>query len=199
MGADHLSVYELTIESRTAFAQRVRDGRLVPLDDDRLATLYAATHDQLTSAGYEHYEISSYARPGRRAVHNGLYWRGAAYLGLGVGAASLELRGDGTGVRQTNPRTADAYLGTIGTPAERHEVSARDMALDRAWLGMRTVDGVTERSLEAAPGVAEELVAGGLAERRDGRIYPTLRGFLMADHVAARLVQCWRDGGEASF
>jgi oxygen-independent coproporphyrinogen-3 oxidase len=191
---DHLSIYELTIEDRTAFGKRVRDGRLVPLDDDTLATLYTSTHEALVGAGFEHYEISSYARPGRRAVHNSLYWRGAAFLGLGVGAASLELAADGGALRATNPRRATDYFDAPGQPAEATEIGAAEMATDRAWLGMRTADGVTEDSLAPAAGVADWLVAEGLAERRGGRICPTLRGFLMSDRIAARIVQCWRDG-----
>lgn len=189
--ADHLSVYELTIEDRTAFGQRVRDGRLVVLDEDTLTDLYTRTHDQLTASGYEHYEISSYARPGKRGFHNSLYWRGAAFLGLGVGAASLEVRADGSGVRATNPRRAKDYFMAPGAPAERTELSPSEMAMDRAWLGMRTSDGVAEADLAPAKGIAEELLRGGLAERRAGRICPTLRGFLMADGIAARIVQSW--------
>jgi oxygen-independent coproporphyrinogen-3 oxidase len=188
---DHLSVYELTIEDRTAFGQRVRDGRLVPLDDDTLTELYMATHHALTAAGFEHYEISSYARPGKRAVHNSLYWRGAAYLGLGVGAASLELSASGAGTRVTNPRRAAEYLANPGVPAELVAVAASEMASDRAWLGMRTSDGVAEADLAGAPELADELVAAGLADRKDGRICPTLRGFLMADRIAALIVQRW--------
>ena len=194
---DHLSVYELTIEDRTAFGQRVRDGRLVPLDDDALEELYTGAHDALARAGFEHYEISSYARPGRRAVHNARYWRGEPYLGLGVGAASLEVAPDGAAVRATNPRRADDYLAAPGAPrapGERTEISPAEMAADRAWLGMRTSDGVPEAALAPARGVAGWLVEAGLAERRDGRICPTLRGFLLADRIAARIVQCWDAG-----
>jgi oxygen-independent coproporphyrinogen-3 oxidase len=187
LGADHLSVYELTIEDRTAFGQRVRDGRLVPLDEDALTELYIATHDRLTAAGFEHYEISSYARPGKRAVHNSLYWRGEPFLGLGVGAASLEQLPGGSGARATNPRKAAAYLAAPGTPAERVEIGPREMHLDRLWLGMRTSDGVDESALGRV--LADEFVDSGLAERRAGRICPTLRGFLMADRIAARIVQ----------
>jgi len=189
--ADHLSIYELTIEERTAFGQRVRDGRLVPLPEDTLTDLYVAIHDRLTAAGYEHYEISSYARPGKRAVHNGLYWRGAAFLGLGVGAASLELTAGGAGRRITNPRRAAAYLAQPGTPAEVTESTAAELAADRAWLGLRTSDGVAESDLAPARGVADWLVAQQLATRHDGRICPTLRGFLMADRIASRVVETW--------
>jgi len=189
--ADHLSIYELTIEERTAFGQRVRDGRLVPLAEDTLTDLYVAIHDRLTAAGYEHYEISSYARPGKRAVHNGLYWRGAAFLGLGVGAASLELTDDGAGRRLTNPRRAAEYLAHPGTPAEVVESTAAELAADRAWLGLRTSDGVAEPELAPSPGLADWLVAQRLAERRSDRICPTLRGFLMADRIASRVVETW--------
>jgi oxygen-independent coproporphyrinogen-3 oxidase len=199
LGADHLSVYELTIEERTAFGKRVRDGRLVPLDEDRLTELYVATHEMLVAAGYEHYEISSYARPGRRAVHNSLYWRGAPYLGLGVGAASLEVHADGSGVRSTNPRKAAAYLAAPGVPAEWQEVSRQEMAVDRAWLGLRTADGVLEADLAPCRGLADALVSEGLVERREGRICPTLRGFLMADRIAARVVQTWDDEMESAL
>ena len=189
--AGHLSVYELTIEERTAFGKRVRAGRLVPLPEDTLTELYLGVHAQLTAAGYEHYEISSYARPGERAVHNALYWRGAPYLGLGVGAASLAWTAAGGGQRATNPRRAAAYLAAPGTPAEVHDLDAAELACDRAWLGLRTADGVTEAALAPAPGVAAWLVDEGLAVRADGRICPTLRGFLLADAIAARVVASW--------
>lgn len=184
---EHLSVYELTIEERTAFGRRVKAGRFTPLDEDSLTELYIGAHDTLTAAGFEHYEISSYAKPGKRAVHNSLYWRGAPFLGLGVGAASLWLSPDGGGERATNPRRAAAYLASPGTPAELVTISPAEMAADRAWLGLRTSDGVEEQVLPAP--LAAQLVEGGLAERRAGRICPTLRGFLMADRIAAQVVQ----------
>jgi oxygen-independent coproporphyrinogen-3 oxidase len=184
-GVDHLSVYELTIEDRTAFGKRVKTGRLVPLDEDALTELYISTHDALTAAGFEHYEISSYARPGKRAVHNSLYWQGAPFLGLGVGAASLSLAPDGSGQRATNPRRAAEYMASPGTPAEMVEISAAEMATDRAWLGLRTSDGVEESTLPTQ--IVRFLLDGGLAERRADRICPTLRGFLMADRIAARV------------
>jgi oxygen-independent coproporphyrinogen-3 oxidase len=181
----HASVYELTIEERTAFGARARAGRLVPLPEDALVELYTQTHAAFTAAGFEHYEISSYARAGKRAVHNSLYWQGAPYLGLGASAASLAVFADGSGERAVNPRDADAYLA--GAPAEVTHLAAAEMAVDRAWLAMRTSDGVAEDVLP--PALAAELVRDGLAEHRAGRLRPTLRGFLMADHVASRIVQ----------
>ncbi len=167
----------------------MKTGRFTPLDEDALTEMYIATHEQRTAAGYEHYEISSYARPGQRAVHNSLYWRCAPFLGLGVGAASLELLADGSAVRATNPRRSAAYLADPGAPAERVTITAADMAADRAWLGMRTSDGVAVSSLPAQ--VVDWLVAQDLAACRDDRICPTLRGFLMSDRIAARIVEAW--------
>ncbi|HEX2685455.1 MAG TPA: hypothetical protein VHN14_02495, partial [Kofleriaceae bacterium] len=90
-----------------------------------------------------------------------------------------------------NPRRASAYLAASGTPAEVVESSPGELAADRAWLGLRTSDGVAEAALAGAPGLVAWLVAEGLAERRGGQICPTLRGFLMADRIAARVVQTW--------
>lgn len=183
---DHLSIYELTIEERTQFGKRARDGKLVPLDEDTLTALYTHTHEVLVAAGFEHYEVSSYGK--QRAVHNSLYWGGVPYLGLGVGAASLSP----DGVRSTNPRRAADYFA--GVAPESTPTSPSEMACDRAWLGLRTADGVAEKALEPAAGVTDWLLGETLAERRAGRICPTLRGFLYADRVAARIVQSWREG-----
>ena len=117
-------------------------------------------------------------------MHNGLYWRGEPFLGLGVGAASLALNSDGSGERSTNVRKARDYLA--GAAPERVSIGAAEMANDRAWLAMRTSDGVLEAQLPGA--VVTWLLAEGLADRRGERICPTLRGFLMADRIAARIV-----------
>jgi oxygen-independent coproporphyrinogen-3 oxidase len=187
-GAPHLSVYELTIEPRTRFGKLAARGELVPLAEEVLADLYVATHHALEAAGFEHYEVSSYARPGHRAIHNGLYWRGAEYLGLGVGAASFRIDPAGAGVREINVRQAPRYLAgeriaetTITPPGE--------LAIDRLWLGLRTREGVTAEAITAAgrDAVVDRLTAEGLVERGE-RIRPTLRGFLYNDRIGRLLV-----------
>jgi len=92
---------------------------------------------------------------------------------------------DGSGERATNPRGVADYLA--GVPPEVVAIPPAEMAADRAWLGMRTSDGVAEADLPAE--VVAWAVAEGLAERKNYRICPTLRGFLMADRIAARIVQ----------
>jgi oxygen-independent coproporphyrinogen-3 oxidase len=187
-GAPHLSVYELTIEPRTRFGKLARDGALVPLDEDVLAELYVATHQALEAAGYEHYEVSSYARPGHRAVHNGLYWRGAEFLGLGVGAASFRLDAAGAGVREVNVRQTPRYLRGERI-AETTTTPPAELAIDRLWLGLRTREGIAVDEVTAAGRgpIIERLIDEGLLERGD-RIRPTLRGFLYNDRIGRLLV-----------
>jgi putative oxygen-independent coproporphyrinogen III oxidase len=188
-GVGHLSVYELTIEERTAFGKAVRAGRMTPLDEDRLAALYRELHHTLEARGFEHYEISSYARPGQRAVHNSLYWNGGEYLGLGSSAASFVLRPDGSGVRSVNQRSVHAYLRSQGGArvAEREVLDPAEVARDRVWLGMRTADGVPGEALAGAPALVRWLLDEDLATVGGGRIRPTLRGFAYADRIASRV------------
>jgi putative oxygen-independent coproporphyrinogen III oxidase len=189
-GVGHLSVYELTIEERTAFGRAARAGSLVPVDDEILARLYTAVHDALTARGYDHYEISSYARPGQRAVHNQLYWRGAEFLGLGNGAASFRRLDPDRGERTSNLRPVKQYLRARPgeRAAERIELGPAALAADLIWLGMRTSEGVPAALLDPYPGLARWLVDSALAEPRGEHICPTLKGFLFADRVAARVV-----------
>jgi putative oxygen-independent coproporphyrinogen III oxidase len=201
LAPDHLSVYELTIEERTAFGKRARAGRLLPLAEDALATLYLAAHALLAERGYAHYEISSYARPGHRAIHNSRYWSGGEYLGLGAGAASFVRSPDGTARRWTNLRRVKDYLAA--GPADRRgpvdDLAPADVETDLLWLAMRTSDGLPAARLAAYPALVERLVAEGLAVRVDDpageRISPTPRGFLYADTVAARIVARGRVDG----
>lgn len=178
----HVSIYELTIEPKTSFGAAFRRGDLVPLDEDALADQYAAAHHELEGRGYEHYEVSSYARRGHRAVHNTLYWQGGEYLGIGNGAASFR-RTDAGGLRRSNVRSVKAYL-TGARVAEETPISRGDLDRELLWLGLRTSDGVGHAPAELEKWLADE----GLAVRRDGRIRPTLRGFLFADRVAQRIV-----------
>jgi len=183
----HLSIYELTIKERTRFWRQVAEGALVPLADGALADRYTATSEYLSAAGYEHYEVSNYALPGHRAVHNSLYWSSAEFLGLGCGAASFRVT-DAGGVRRTNLRSAPRYLRSSQPKAETVTSSLEELAEERLWLGLRTSTGVTETALEGRGELVAWLLSEGLAQRAEGRIQPTLRGFLFADQVARRVV-----------
>ena len=189
LGLPHLSVYELTYKEGTALARALAEGRLVAVDEDVLAARYVAVHDLLVGRGYEHYEISSYARPGQRARHNSLYWQGCEFLGLGAGAASFVRAGNG-GARWSNLLAPAAYMQASGRGrvAAVDHLDADELAEDRLWLALRTSDGAPEAWFEGREAVLEELLDGGLALRARGRIQPTIRGFLFADAVAGSIV-----------
>jgi oxygen-independent coproporphyrinogen III oxidase len=195
----HLSVYELTVEEGTPLHQQVARGEVVPEDEDRLAELYIGAHELLAASGYQHYEVSSYARPGARAVHNSLYWRGAEFLGLGAGAASFRGREDGGGTRWSNHRSVGRYLAAApdARRAEREELDAADLAADRIWLGLRTSDGVP---LDVVPPELLEWLTGpaALASVEGGRVRPTVRGFLYSNRVLARVLDSCSSLGSGS-
>lgn len=196
----HLSVYELTIEEGTPLHQRVARGEVVPESEDALAELYIQTHELLLENGYEHYEVSSYARPRARAVHNSLYWRGAEFLGLGAGAASFQRREGGGGVRWSNHRSVGRYLAAApdARRAEIDELDAANLAVDRIWLGLRTSDGVP---LETVPASLLDWLCGAaaLAVVEDERVRPTVRGFLYSNRVLARVLDlCFSSGSSRS-
>ena len=158
----------------------------------------------LTAAGYEHYEISSYAKPGRRSVHNSLYWTMGSYLGLGVSASSFRPLANGEGWRFSNPRSVGTYLreahasgGTI--PPEQVELRSPAQLEDEAlWLGLRMSDGVDRRAHKQRYGhdplalperktAANACATAGWLEVTAERLRLTPAGFLFADEVAVRL------------
>jgi oxygen-independent coproporphyrinogen-3 oxidase len=211
LAPEHVSAYALTIERGTAFGALDRAGKLPRPDDDAVAQMFEDARERLGAAGLAPYEVSSYARPGHRARHNGLYWTGAPYLGLGASAASFRPLADGTGWRFTNPRATDTYLraaapdaeGRAGLVAPRHveRRSRDDLENEALWLGLRTTDGVDRAAhahrygrdpLDGRTAAGACVEAGWLAVD-DARIRLTPQGFLLADEVAARL---WRDSGE---
>lgn len=185
----HISAYELTFKDKTAFAGMVARGEIRPEPEDTLAELLEATHDYLVGCGYEHYEISSYAQPGHRAVHNSLYWTGADYLGLGNGAASLLTHSDGSARRWQNQRSSSRYMSDpIGHSVETHEeIGPAEFAVEKLWLAMRTSDGVEESHLVGREAVIEAMIGEKLLRRQDGRVAPTRRGFLYNNQVIERL------------
>jgi len=204
LSPEHITAYALTIERGTPFGALERAGKLQRPDDGAVATMYVTAHDVLQAADFEHYEISSYARPGRRAVHNTLYWTGGAYLGVGASASSFRPLDDGTGWRFSNPRALETYLrsATAGKgnplPAKVERRTAEDLENEGLWLGLRTSDGVDRtahtrrygRDPLASPeraAAAQKCVDAGWLSVAPDRLRLTVKGFLFADEVASRL------------
>jgi oxygen-independent coproporphyrinogen-3 oxidase len=179
-------------EAGTPVPPRVARGEVALEAEDRMADLLVATDELMTAAGFEHYEVSSYARPGARAAHNALYWRGAEFLGLGCGAASFARTPDGGGRRWTNHRSAGRYMNAPAAErvASGETLTAAELAADLVWLGLRTSDGVAAAALDGHPALAGWLTAGDdpLCLRDGDRIRPTLRGFLYSSSVMRRVL-----------
>jgi oxygen-independent coproporphyrinogen-3 oxidase len=198
---EHLSVYNLTVEDRTPFGAMKRDGLLAFPEDGVAAEMYEIVIERLVRAGYAHYEVSSFARPGRRALHNTLYWTGGEYLGLGSSAHSHVRLPDGGGARFSNQRSVDKYLAAPltgqGPTVMREELSADALEREAVWLGLRLLDGL-ERAAHAARFGADpadrhveevrRLTNEGLLNVTPERLQLTRKGLMFADEVGARFL-----------
>jgi oxygen-independent coproporphyrinogen III oxidase len=191
LGIDHLSTYGLTIEAGTPYARWYERDPGAFFDDDREARLYAAAIERAARAGFEHYEISNFARPGYRCAHNENYWRNGSYLGLGVGAASYL-----AGVRSTHTRELEAYcaaaLGGAAIPGESEQLAGDERTGEATMLALRTLEGVDTREFRERydvdfharyAGVIAELTAAGMLHIAGERVQLTERGRFLANDV----------------
>lgn len=159
LGLDHISTYGLTYEQGTLFWNRWRRGDLAQLEDDLEREMYEMAIDQLTTVGWEHYEVSNFARPGRRSRHNGSYWLGRPYFGIGAGASRYV-----NGQRATNHRSTRTYIRRMlagdDPTAEVDELAPIDRVRERFVFALRRVDGVNCHQFAAATGFDVYELAG---------------------------------------
>jgi putative oxygen-independent coproporphyrinogen III oxidase len=142
----HISCYDLIVEAQTPFAKQYQPGDTPLPDDETTAQMYRTAQQVLTAAGYEHYEISNYARSGYKCRHNLTYWHNLPYYGFGMGAASyLE------GYRFTRPRKTQEYYQWIadGCDWRVESTSEADRFLETLMLGLRLSAGVNLNSIVA--------------------------------------------------
>jgi putative oxygen-independent coproporphyrinogen III oxidase len=187
MEPPHISLYGLSVEAKTPFGRSVAEGKETPASETRYAEEYLEAAERLAHAGYEHYEVSSFARPGFQALHNSVYWMGLPYLGLGNGSHSyLHPR------RRWNVRDWGEYVRLTrdgALPMEKEEVLETASArLERVWLALRTRRGVSQESL---PTEARDLVlrwvAEDLAKCDEGICRLTPLGWLSMDRLTVDL------------
>lgn len=197
LAPDHVSTYCLTFEEDTALYVRLSKG-LVRRDIDREAGFYTEAWKRLEAAGYAQYEISNFARPGHRCLHNLNTWRMQEWVGLGPSAASQH-----GGWRGGNPADLDQWLDDVAAgrraTADRVELTPRILLEDSLIFGLRMNEGVSLPALRGSFPAADweaidefaDLIAGeGLATRdNEGRLRLTLRGRLLADAVGARIME----------
>lgn len=179
----HLSFYELTIEDGTAFGKRPPDG--LP-EEDAAADMGQLVHERLTTGGFEHYEISGYAKPGRRCRHNRTYWTFGDYLGVGAGAHG-KVTADGKIIRTVRTANPTNYLAGAEKgvfESERRVVTDEDLPFEFALNVLRLTDGVAASRWEATTGrplsfvepVLADLRTKGLLVPDEGRIAVTELG-----------------------
>lgn len=187
---DHISAYNLTYEEDTEFLARHKSGEL-DSDEDRDADLFADAISKLTSAGFEHYEISNYARPGFESLHNQAYWAGKDYLGLGPSAVST-IRGTRTTTIADTAAYVKAASSGLSTCSEIEELSPEDLRIERIALQLRTREGIPRSLLppmaEGQPSPVDALVQEGMVRFECDRLVLTESGKALADPIAAALV-----------
>jgi oxygen-independent coproporphyrinogen-3 oxidase len=176
---EHVSIYMLEVDEgsrlgREALAGGTRYSAGAIPEDDAIADFYEHACEKLATAGYEHYEMSNWARAGLRSRHNMKYWQREPYLGFGAGAHSF----DGA-MRWANEHDPAAYTEALSKgrlPAEQAETLSAQQSLDEElFLGLRLADGIRVAELEARYNVSLEarlsgLMERGLVERHDGRV-----------------------------
>ena len=185
----HLSVYHLTLEPNTVFAKYPPK---LP-DDDAAADMQELIASRLAGAGYEHYETSAYARPGRRAAHNVNYWRFGDYLGIGAGAHGKLSFADRV-TRTEKPRNPESYMTACeerGAVGDTRVVSAHELPFEFMLGALRLSEGFEARLFSERTGLPLANVAGeldaavlrGLVERTTSRIAPTAHGQLFLNDL----------------
>jgi oxygen-independent coproporphyrinogen-3 oxidase len=187
----HVSAYGLTLDAGSLWGATGVRG--LPAEETVVAQYWAVAR-AAAARGFEHYEISNYARPGFRSRHNQIYWHGAEYLACGPGACGFV--GE---VRYSNVKPVARWTGLVGDgvlPVDTHErLTPRQQLAERLILGLRTVDGVAVATLaeraEGDPSLGRRLGAwrdAGLLEERADRVRLTEAGFLQSDALFVELL-----------
>ena len=198
LAPEHVSVYLLEVDEGSRLGKELLQGGLrysagaVPSDDE-MAEFYETACEKLSAAGYHHYEISNWAKPGFESRHNLKYWRREPYLGFGAGAHSFS----GT-ERWANAHDAAEYVDAIESgrlPAEQHEVVTAERALEEElFLGLRQLDGIDVSRIEREYGVAlagrfEPLAEAGLVERNGNVVRLAERKLSVSNEVFVELMK----------
>lgn len=183
---EHISAYSLIIEEGTPFFDKYSDEP--PIDEDTDRVFFEMTHELLAEAGYEHYEVSNYAKPGYECEHNLNYWRRGNYIGIGPAAASHM-----DGVRKTNTKDLYKYMDHIeegDNPAEESEFLTKVQQLTEAiYLGLRTSEGINADDYDVLPiDTIKEFAEKGYLSLTDSRIKMTPSGWWVSDTIISKLL-----------
>lgn len=193
LGVEHLSAYCLMYEEGTALYRLWEKEDVKELDEELERQMYATLIDQLTAAGYEHYEISNFARPGYRSRHNSSYWNQTPYIGLGAAAHSY----NGNDQRRWNVSDVKTYIEGIekGEPAFDYETLDEDTRYnDLVMTALRTCEGLdlrmlTDRQKEYCLQQAKRFVDDGLLQAVDNHLVLTRKGLFVSNMVMSELMK----------
>ncbi len=192
LNISHISAYHLTVEPKTALEVMIRKGKYPVPDEEQGARQFYLLSQRLSQAGFEHYEISNYARGGRYSLHNSNYWRLKKYLGLGPSAHSFDFES-----RQWNVCSVKSYCQNIftGKPYfEKENLSLNDKFNEYVMLSLRTNRGVDLTYINKVFGAefstlfaekAAGKIAQGQMEVKEGRYLLSFKGMFFADGIAA--------------
>ncbi len=184
---DHVSAYCLTYEEDTEFFKKLTSGRFSQ-NEEVDARLFEMTMDHLEASGFEHYEISNYARPGHQSLHNLGYWQGADFLGFGPSAFSTTANERTQNVRDTAEYVRRLQHGV--SPAESIEsLPAQTRLRERILFGLRMREGIPSATLAPWQAEVDHLQDIGLLEPVGSRIRLSRRGRLLADSIGESFVE----------
>ena len=195
LGTPHLSAYHLTYEEGTALYKRLQAGQVEPVDEEVSVTLFHILTERMAEAGFQHYEISNFARPGFHARHNSAYWIGKPYLGLGPSAHSYNRTS-----REWNVASLPLYLRGVesGQPAtERETLDLSTRYNDFIITGLRTMWGISLDKLRAEFGEALlaycqkqalPYIQRGLLRQENDRLALSQAGILLSDGIMSELM-----------
>lgn len=195
LNVEHISAYSLMYEEDTPLWKMLDTGKVKEIDEELSLTMFKELVCQLTDAGYEHYEISNFARPGYRSRHNSSYWHQVPYIGLGAAAHSFDLNS-----RQWNVADLKLYIEEINNgiiPMEREELDNDTTFNDIITTALRTSDGIDLNAMETRLGkryrntlvsAAGKHIEQGLLEIRHDRLRLTAEGIFISDMVMSDLM-----------
>lgn len=193
MGIPHISCYSMTVEPKTALASFIRKGEQPKMDDEQSAQHFLTLTSQLQNAGFEHYEISNFAKDAQYSMHNTNYWKGVKYLGIGPSAHSF----DGC-TRQWNIANNAHYITALSKgeiPAEKEILTNRERVNEYIMTSLRTMWGIQISKLEKEfshvyPEIikyTQQFIDKGWVNKTEKSICLTTEGKLYADYISSEL------------
>ena len=192
LNVEHISAYCLMVEEGTLLWRlKMKNEKLKMPDEELERLMYEVLIDKLTAAGYEHYEISNFAKPGYRSRHNSSYWQDVPYIGLGAAAHSYDLK-----YRSYNVADIQQYIEAIERgelPSEQEVIDEDTHYNDRITVALRTSDGLdlttlSNRHRHYCMREAQRFLDDGLLQLSDNRLSLTRKGLFVSDYVMSSLI-----------